>query len=459
LPGVALGLPPAANIDDISYGNDCPSFPILVAPCPPPVRYLYSVDRFAVGAPLSATAAQVAADGAAASDVFVSAFFLLAPPCAPMPNLLAIDGDGLLAGLPPPPGTVGLGLVEPFLPAPNLAQDNLDALDVSDPIFVDAPPWEGIQEAAVFFTLDPPSAAAAGVSPADILVSGPPYTPPGAFAVWAPAAALGLAPMDNIDALGIFLGLPGAPFPSPGTAVYFSLAPVSPALAVLPTPCGFPIGTATPGDVWGTLGGPPMLMIGAESLNLATIRSGFPNPFVGNDNLDAIDGVAEPVSPDLDLDGLSNAIDFDNDGDGLGDTPDAAAGCAPGVPDTDGDGLSDYVEVIVEGTSCILADTDADGCADSEELGPLAVLGGMRDPLEYWDFYDVTGDMFIDLTDALAILVLFGSPAPDGGPLDPLDRDIGGPGAWNTIESDTGIDLTDALANLQSFGHSCAAPP
>ena len=111
-------------------------------------------------------------------------------------------------------------------------------------------------------------------------------------------------------------------------------------------------------------------------------------------------------------------------------------------------------------------DDDGDGCDDVEELvntGNSEIFGGKRDPLDKWDFYDVTGDAAIDLADALAVLDKFGLfPAP-GHPDNRLDRQQPGGGQAYAPEEATalnvGIDLQDALLNLQSFGHNCAGPP
>ncbi len=115
--------------------------------------------------------------------------------------------------------------------------------------------------------------------------------------------------------------------------------------------------------------------------------------------------------------------------------------------------------LLVSGTVTCPADTDDDGCPDVKELGPTASLGGQRSPLYFWDFFDVTGDQAIDLSDTLDILGYFGdagtSPA---GNL--RDRDnFGAAQPWQTYEVDDGVDLTDALVNLQSFGHDCSGPP
>jgi hypothetical protein len=105
-------------------------------------------------------------------------------------------------------------------------------------------------------------------------------------------------------------------------------------------------------------------------------------------------------------------------------------------------------------------DTDGDGCTDAQELGPDPNFGGNRDPLNFWDFFDVTRDRGIDLSDTLDILSYFGDPGLPGTPGDLRDRSIPDPlKPWRTADADDGVDLTDALVNLQSFGDDCSWSP
>ncbi len=102
------------------------------------------------------------------------------------------------------------------------------------------------------------------------------------------------------------------------------------------------------------------------------------------------------------------------------------------------------------------SDSDGDGCDDVKELGSNPALGGQRDPYYQWDFFDVSGDKSIDLTDALEILEHFGQNPGDPGYDQKYDRDAPDEAKlWKTVASATGIDLTDVLVNLQSFGHGC----
>jgi alpha-tubulin suppressor-like RCC1 family protein len=44
-------------------------------------------------------------------------------------------------------------------------------------------------------------------------------------------------------------------------------------------------------------------------------------------------------------------------------------------------------------------DTDGDGCSDNEEYGGAPALGGLRDPLNRWDFYDVNANRIVNAVD------------------------------------------------------------
>jgi len=103
---------------------------------------------------------------------------------------------------------------------------------------------------------------------------------------------------------------------------------------------------------------------------------------------------------------------------------------------------------------------DGDACLDGEELGINHVFGGQRNPVHFYDFYDVDGTKSIGLSDTLLILQHFGHAA-NGDALDNLlDRyipDMAQP--WRTAEANNGIGLLDALVNLRSFGDSCAGLP
>ena len=499
----ALGLPAVSNVDALSYGND-------PFPAPAPWHLVFSVNPAAAGHPLSppisplhpnVTLEVAAGDGSAQGDLYssfslpgVPATFGAFPPGPPAPcappaidsNIQVADENGAppLALAP----NVGLGLLP--------GVDNLDTLDVSDNSFVDFAPagGDGLPDAPVFFSVDGPTAALlpplppffVPITPGTILV-----WDPGTAALydWATPAMLGLAAGDDIDALAVSY-VSGAAIPAgwggPPDAVLFSLAPGSPSLPGIGSVCFGP-GTGTAGDLYGKVlpVGLPIPWVDAEMLGLSTLRTGGP----GDDNVDAIDIVpASAVDGDGDL--LDDAADMDDDEDGLGDTGDAAAGCSPVLADTDGDTLSDYDEVITYGTNCaaadtdgdgvadndelfvygtdpLVVDTDGDGCADGEELGPDETMGGLRDPLSPWDFYDVAiagaiqgQDGYIDLAnDILSVAMRY---TAGGGIYSAWYDRSNPPGGdpWDTGPPDGTIDLPNDIFGVAfQYHHDCRPAP
>ena len=108
-------------------------------------------------------------------------------------------------------------------------------------------------------------------------------------------------------------------------------------------------------------------------------------------------------------------------------------------------------------------DTDGDGCTDQQENGLDEGLGGQRNYLNPWDFYDVAGfgggppDGVIDLpNDILAVVQHF---SPQGGALydAQYDRSPGfGSDAWDMGPPDGVIDLpNDILGVILQFNHKC----
>ncbi len=117
-------------------------------------------------------------------------------------------------------------------------------------------------------------------------------------------------------------------------------------------------------------------------------------------------------------------------------------------------------------------DTDRDGCNDTRENGPDEMLGGRRDYLNFWDFFDPNRDLAVGLLDFLAVLRHFntaGDPAtldPDG-PEPPAgeywvlaDRGGQAPGGdpWDELPANGSIGLPDFLSVLRQFGHVCVGP-
>jgi len=133
-------------------------------------------------------------------------------------------------------------------------------------------------------------------------------------------------------------------------------------------------------------------------------------------------------------------------------------------------------------------DTDNDGCSDVEENGPSPSVGGQRDYLNFWDFFDVpTGsalqrDKAIGAGDLAALVARFG--ANDATPGD-FDRDddprsmpnpeqlpsgrrenyhpafdrggtLSGGNPWELAAADGFIGASDLAGMVIQFGHNCS---
>ncbi len=178
----------------------------------------------------------------------------------------------------------------------------------------------------------------------------------------------------------------------------------------------------------------------------------------GTDFTAGPDGIAD--TGDEPLDALGVPIQTKEDYDGVLDDD----GChdSPG-DDFDGDGLTDNAEVFVFFTDPNNPDTDGDSCSDGQEVGNDETKGGLRDPLNPWDFYDVVGagggppDGIIDLpNDILAVVLHF---SPSGGAPYGVQFDRGpsaGPYGWSMTAPDGVIDLpNDIMGVILQHGHSC----
>ena len=130
--------------------------------------------------------------------------------------------------------------------------------------------------------------------------------------------------------------------------------------------------------------------------------------------------------------------------------------------DDDGDGLTNCREGEI-GTDPSDTDTDGDGCTDGAELGLDEKFGGLRDPLDPNDYYDVLGggggppDQIIDLpNDILGVIRHY---APLGAAPYDVQFDRGpriGANVWNMGPPDGVIDLpNDILGVIRQFNHDC----
>ena len=118
----------------------------------------------------------------------------------------------------------------------------------------------------------------------------------------------------------------------------------------------------------------------------------------------------------------------------------------------------------------VIADNDNDGCSDIQEQGSTAVLGGLRDPKSFWDFFDTPDgsnarDRAITIADIGRVAARFGTTGdPAGDPLSPpptsgyhtaFDRTPLGPELWNLGPPNGAVTIQDIGLMVAQFGHTC----
>jgi hypothetical protein len=218
-----------------------------------------------------------------------------------------------------------------------------------------------------------------------------------------------------------------------------------------------------------------------DAVCVDTVDSGNDgDPDFLDENGNTLYDVGEPIDTDSDADGdgYSDACEAVRGSDPLDASSVPPGPASPG--DCDSDGATDDDEEVL-GIGPWVNDTDGDGCADGEELGPNKKLGGLRDPLNSYDFYDITNiNLVLGAKDKavsgfdLNLLLAWGGAKHLGGP-NPngkdYDVDGNGNGTPDGVEldfatlrgsatgPDGGISGFDLNQLLGEGGDSCVAPP
>jgi len=110
-------------------------------------------------------------------------------------------------------------------------------------------------------------------------------------------------------------------------------------------------------------------------------------------------------------------------------------------------------------------DWDGDGCTDWRELGTNPDTGGLRDPFNPYDLYDVAGagggpkDGLVDLANDILGVILHYAPVGGGPYAVAYDRgpsELVGPNYWNMDRPDGVIDLAnDILGVILQYLDNC----
>jgi hypothetical protein len=105
-------------------------------------------------------------------------------------------------------------------------------------------------------------------------------------------------------------------------------------------------------------------------------------------------------------------------------------------------------------------DSDADGCSNGQEMGLNETLGGRRDPLYPWDYFNPGLDGTNRIPDITSVVSRYGQDLGQPGSTYDTRYDRGGPlpGAnpWQFLPPDGTIRITDITAAVLSYGHDCA---
>jgi hypothetical protein len=118
-------------------------------------------------------------------------------------------------------------------------------------------------------------------------------------------------------------------------------------------------------------------------------------------------------------------------------------------------------------------DSDADGCLDTREQGFSASVGGLRNPKDFWDFFDTPDgannrDRVVNVADISRVVGRFGSSGSSTTPADGVgaappapayhaafDRTPGTVWYWRSGPANGSITIEDITRIVAQFGHSC----
>jgi subtilisin family serine protease len=112
-------------------------------------------------------------------------------------------------------------------------------------------------------------------------------------------------------------------------------------------------------------------------------------------------------------------------------------------------------------------DYDGDGCPNGKEFGNNERLGGRRNPLNPWDYFNPTHDGKNRADDILAVVRQYNKnrylPSPPNPPNTPnpdyttaTDRSFVGPNPWNLGPPDGLQRGDDILMAIAQYGHDCS---
>jgi hypothetical protein len=154
----------------------------------------------------------------------------------------------------------------------------------------------------------------------------------------------------------------------------------------------------------------------------------------------------------------------DTDMDGMPDGYEIAHWCldetvADGTLNPDSDGANSLLEYGAGSDPCTAnPDSDGDGCTDFEEDSDVPSLGGVRNPAQPSDFYDVNGSKKVDSVDIGQVRSKFNTMPGHPSYAATHDRSVGA-AQWAPGPANGVINATDVGLVRASFNHSCIGAP
>lgn len=100
-------------------------------------------------------------------------------------------------------------------------------------------------------------------------------------------------------------------------------------------------------------------------------------------------------------------------------------------------------------------DSDGDGCSDAQENGPDENLGGRRDYLNPWDYFNPTGDGLNRVDDILKTVQQYFRDTGHPNYTPATDRTALGPNIWNLGPPDGFQRVGDILYSVKQYFHDC----
>jgi hypothetical protein len=117
--------------------------------------------------------------------------------------------------------------------------------------------------------------------------------------------------------------------------------------------------------------------------------------------------------------------------------------------------VGDFLQITCAGKSPT-GDTDGDGCSDLQENGPDETLGGRRNFLNKWDYFNPSGDKRNRVDDIVLVLNLYFHDPPDPLYDFKVDRTLMGPNLWNLWAPNGVVRIDDIVNIINQYFHDCA---